>query len=119
MQTLSNPSHGNIPDYWSVPLGSYNNEVCFVTKDGVVAAPRLLIRTIFPDFDSLQCPGCVLSHERVTILVKMSDPGTSSQPLEASPPTIQANWQLSYSCHQLGALKTNRMMTRKKVMKME
>ena len=70
METLNNPGYGKIPDYWSLPLGSYNNEVCFVTADSVVAAPRLLIRTIFPDFDSLLCPGCVLAHERVTVFIK-------------------------------------------------
>ena len=67
---LQNTGHGHVPDYFQVPLSSYNTEVCFVTRDGVVAAPRLLIRTVFPDFDSLLCPSCVEGHERVTIIIK-------------------------------------------------
>ena len=75
---LKNEAHGRIPDYWNVPLSAYNTEVCFVTKDSVVAAPRLLIRTIFPDFDSMLCSGCVDSHERITVIIK----DTSSSRLE-------------------------------------
>ena len=67
---FKNTSLGSIPDYWSIPLGSYNNEVCFKTSDSVVAAPRLLMRTIFPELDSLLCESCVSNHERVTIIVK-------------------------------------------------
>ena len=67
---FKNPSLGNIPDYWNIPLTSYNNEVCFVTSDSVVAAPKLLLRTIFPEFNDWLCEGCVGSHERVTVIVK-------------------------------------------------
>ena len=67
---FKNPNLGNIPDYWNIPLTSYNSEVCFVTSDSVVAAPKLLIRTIFPEFNNWLCDGCVSSHERVTVIVK-------------------------------------------------
>ena len=67
---LQNADHGSIPDYWNVPLNSYNTELCFVTKDSVVAAPKLLMRTIFPELDSMLCPGCVETHERITVIIK-------------------------------------------------
>ena len=61
---------GHIPDYWKIPLSKYTNEVCFVTADSVVAAPKLLLRTIFPKFDSLLCQSCSEGHDRVTIIIK-------------------------------------------------
>ena len=67
---LQNTEHGNIPDYWNVPLNSYNTELCFVARDSVVAAPKLLLRTIFPELDAMLCPGCVETHERVTVIIK-------------------------------------------------
>ena len=67
---MQNADHGSIPDYWNVPLNSYNTELCFVAKDSVVAAPKLLLRTGFPQLDSMLCPGCVETHERVTVIIK-------------------------------------------------
>ena len=67
---LQNADHGSVPDYWNVPLDSYNTELCFVARDSVVAAPKLLLRTIFPELDSMLCPGCVETHERVTVIIK-------------------------------------------------
>ena len=67
---LQNADHGTIPDYWNVPLNSYNTELCFVARDSVVAAPKLLLRTIFPELDSMLSPGCVETHERVTVIIK-------------------------------------------------
>ena len=61
---------GHIPDYWKIPLSKYTNEVCFVTADSVVAAPKLLLKAIFPKFDSLLCPSCSDGHDRVTIIIK-------------------------------------------------
>ena len=35
-----------------------------------MAAPKLLLRTVFPELDLMLCPGCVESHERVTVIIK-------------------------------------------------
>jgi len=67
---FKNSYMGHIPDYWKIPLSKYTNEVCFVTADSVVAAPKLLLRTIFPKFDSLLCQSCSEGHDRVTIIIK-------------------------------------------------
>ena len=67
---IKNEGLGRIPDYWNVTFSGFNTEVCFFTKDAVMAAPRLLIRTIFPDFDSMLCSECVDSHDRITVIIK-------------------------------------------------
>ena len=67
---FKNSHIGHIPDYWKIPMSKYTNEVCFVTADSVVAAPRLLLRAIFPNFDSLLCQSCSEGHDRVTIIIK-------------------------------------------------
>ena len=67
MKTLSNPRYGNIPYFWNVPL---LDEVCIVTKDSMVGAPKLLLRTVFPDFDTLLCDHCKDNHEKITVIMK-------------------------------------------------
>ena len=110
---FKNTRLGSIPDYWSIPLGSYNNEVCFKTSDSVVAAPRLLMRTVFPELDSLLCEGCVSNHERVTIIAKDI---TSNQlerafrSLAANDPSVLASLLELTPLHQpLGAENANVM----------
>ena len=67
IRTLSNPRYGNIPYFWNVPL---LDEVCLITEDSVVGAPKLLLRTIFPDFDTFLCDHCKDNHDKVTVIMK-------------------------------------------------
>lgn len=112
---MQNADHGTIPSYWNVPLNSYNTELCFVAQDSVVAAPKLLLRTIFPELDSMLCPGCVETHERVTVIIKdleaseiveafkslaLGDPGPIAKVLEMSPPNFSQERETEIESHQ-------------------
>ena len=59
-----------IPYYWNGPL---HEEICIVTKDSVVGAPKFLVRTIFPHFDTLLCEHCINGHDKIMIIMKDVD----------------------------------------------
>ena len=59
-----------IPYYWNGPL---HEEICIITKDSVVGAPKFLVRTIFPHFDTLLCEHCINGHDKIVIIMKDVD----------------------------------------------